>query len=134
VVLCFYFMNPCLPFPKLVNICQTTRKNIKCSISTIHYRKSIMPPLRDRPREVQNHHDASTTPTSFLSLFGLINFLENCYSEGRRPLGRPRRKWEGNIILDPRHMGQRGINWIHLFLDWEQWRDLLNTVINLRIP
>jgi hypothetical protein len=54
--------------------------------------------------------------------------------EGKRPLGRPRRKWEDNIKMDLREIGWGGVNWIDLAQDRDQWRALVNTVMNLRVP
>jgi hypothetical protein len=54
--------------------------------------------------------------------------------EGNRPLGRPRRRWEDNIIMDLREIGWFGMNWIDLAEDRDQWRALVNTVMNLRVP
>jgi hypothetical protein len=54
--------------------------------------------------------------------------------EGRRPLGRPRRRWEDNIKIDLREVGLGGIDWIILAQDKDRWRALVNTVINLRVP
>jgi hypothetical protein len=54
--------------------------------------------------------------------------------EGKRPLGRPRRRWEDNIRMDLREIGINGANWIQLAQDRVQWRAFLNTVKNLRIP
>jgi hypothetical protein len=54
--------------------------------------------------------------------------------EGKRPLGRPRRRWEDNIRMDLREMGWGGMDWIDLAQDRDQWRGLLNTVMNLRLP
>jgi hypothetical protein len=54
--------------------------------------------------------------------------------EGRRPLGRPRHRWVDNIKMDLREIGWDGINWIYLAQDREQWRALVNTVMNLRVP
>jgi hypothetical protein len=53
--------------------------------------------------------------------------------EGKRPLGRPRHRWEDNIKLDLREIGIEGANWIHLAQDRVQWRACLNTVMNLRV-
>jgi hypothetical protein len=47
--------------------------------------------------------------------------------EGKRPPGRPRRRWEVNIGADLREIGWKGVNWIHLAQDMEQWRALMNT-------
>jgi hypothetical protein len=54
--------------------------------------------------------------------------------EGRRPLGRPRSRWEDNIKLDLREIGIDGENWIRLAQDRIQWRAFVNTVMNLRVP
>jgi hypothetical protein len=53
--------------------------------------------------------------------------------EGKRPLGRPRRRWEDNINLDLREIGIDGANWIQLAQDRVQWRACVNTVMNLRV-
>jgi hypothetical protein len=54
--------------------------------------------------------------------------------EGKRPLGRPRRSWEGKIKMDLREIGIGGSNWIRLAQDRVQWWAFVNTVINLRVP
>jgi hypothetical protein len=55
-------------------------------------------------------------------------------SEGKRPLGRPRRRWVNNIKMDLREIGWGGLDWIDLAEDGDQWRALVNTVMNLRVP
>jgi hypothetical protein len=54
--------------------------------------------------------------------------------EGKRPLGRPRRRWEDNIKMYLGEMGIDGANWIRLAQDRVQWRAFVNTVMNLRVP
>jgi hypothetical protein len=54
--------------------------------------------------------------------------------EGKRPLGRPRRRWEDNIKMDLREIGIDGATWIRLALDRVQWRAFVNTMMNLRVP
>jgi hypothetical protein len=54
--------------------------------------------------------------------------------EGRRPLGRPRRRWEDNIKMDLREVGWGGIDWINLAQDRDRWRAVVYTVMNLRVP
>jgi hypothetical protein len=54
--------------------------------------------------------------------------------EGKRTLGRPRRGWMDNIKMDLRGVGWDGGDWIDLAQDREQWRALVNAVINLRVP
>jgi hypothetical protein len=55
-------------------------------------------------------------------------------AEGKRPLGRPRRMWVDNIKMDLREIGLDGMDWINLAQDKDQWRALVNTVMNLRVP
>jgi hypothetical protein len=54
-------------------------------------------------------------------------------SEGKRPRGRRRRRWEDNIRMDLREVGWEDVDWICLAQDRDQWRVLVNTVINLRV-
>jgi hypothetical protein len=54
--------------------------------------------------------------------------------EGKRPLGRPRRRWVDNIQMDLREIGLDGVDWIDMAQDGDQWRALVNTVFNLRVP
>jgi hypothetical protein len=54
--------------------------------------------------------------------------------EGKRPLGRPRRRWVDSIKMDLREIGWDNIDWIDLAQDRDQQKALLNTVINLRVP
>jgi len=57
-----------------------------------------------------------------------------CTSEGKRPLERYRRKWEDNIKMDLRETVWEDVDWIHLTQDRDQWRAVLNTVMNLCVP
>jgi hypothetical protein len=54
--------------------------------------------------------------------------------EGKRPLGRPRRRWVDNIKIEIGEIGWDGRDWIELAQDTDQWRALVNTVMNLRVP
>jgi hypothetical protein len=54
--------------------------------------------------------------------------------EGKRPLGRPRSRWEDNIKMDLREIGWGGVDRIHLAQDRDQWRAFVSAVINLRVP
>jgi hypothetical protein len=54
--------------------------------------------------------------------------------EGKRPLGRPRRRWEDNIKMDLREIGWGGIGWINLAQDRDRWRSPVNVLLNLRVP
>jgi hypothetical protein len=53
--------------------------------------------------------------------------------EGTRPRVRPRRRIENNIRIDLRGIGWEDTDWIHLYQDRDQWRAVVNTVMNLRI-
>jgi hypothetical protein len=53
--------------------------------------------------------------------------------EGKRPLGRPRRRWEDGIRMDLREIGLRGVDWIRLAQDRDRWRDVVSAVMNLRV-
>jgi hypothetical protein len=54
--------------------------------------------------------------------------------DGKRPLGRPRPRWQVNIKMDLREIGWGSMDWIHLVWDRDQWRALMNTAMNFRIP
>jgi hypothetical protein len=53
--------------------------------------------------------------------------------EGKRPLGRPRRRWEDGIRMDLRETGLGGVDWIRLSQDRDRWRAVLSAVMNLRV-
>jgi hypothetical protein len=54
--------------------------------------------------------------------------------EGTRPIGRPRGRWKNNIKMDLREIGWNGVDWIDLTQDSYQWKTLVNTVMNFRVP
>ena len=60
---------------------------------------------------------------------GLVRKLD-----GKRPLGRPRCRWEDNIKMDLQEVGCGGMDWIELAHDRDRWRALVNAVMNLRVP
>ena len=53
---------------------------------------------------------------------------------GKRPLGRPTRRWEDNIRMDLEEIGINAGNWVDSAQDWNYWRVLVNTALNLRVP
>jgi hypothetical protein len=53
---------------------------------------------------------------------------------GKRPLGRPRRRWVDNIWMDLGELGWGGVDWIGLAQDRNRWRALVNSVLNIRVP
>ena len=54
--------------------------------------------------------------------------------EGKKPLGRPRRRWENNIKMNLQEVGCGGMDWIDLAQDRDRWRAIVNAVMNLRVP
>ena len=54
--------------------------------------------------------------------------------EGKKPLGRPRHKWQDNIKMDLEEVRCGGMDWIELAQDRDRWRELVNEVINLWVP
>ena len=53
--------------------------------------------------------------------------------EGKRPLGRPRRRWEDSIKMDVQEVGGGGGDWMELAQERDRWRALVNTVMNFRV-
>ena len=53
---------------------------------------------------------------------------------GKRPLGRPRRRWVDNVRIDLQEVGFGHVDWIGLAQDRDGWRKLVNAVMNLRVP
>jgi hypothetical protein len=54
--------------------------------------------------------------------------------EGKTPLEGPKRRWEDNIRMDIREIGWEGVDWTNLAQYRDQWRVLVNTIMNLRVP
>jgi len=54
--------------------------------------------------------------------------------EGKRPLGRPKHRWEDNIKMEPQEVGCGGMDWIELAQDRDRWWALMNAVMNLQVP
>jgi hypothetical protein len=62
-----------------------------------------------------------------------IFYLLSAVSEGKRPLGRPRRRWEGNIKMDLQEVGRGCGDWTEVARDRDRWRALVNMVVNFRV-
>ena len=56
------------------------------------------------------------------------------WNDGKRPLGRPRRRWEDNIKMDLQEVGGGCEDWMELAQDRDRWRTLVSTMMNLRVP
>jgi hypothetical protein len=86
---------------------------------------------------IRPSHARAYVSVHFLSRF-LYSLFPPSYAinrpKGKRPLGRPRRRWGDDIKMDVREIGINGANWIHLAQDGVQWRASVNTLINLRVP
>jgi hypothetical protein len=66
-------------------------------------------------------------------LYGIFYRVLVGKPEGKKPLGRPRRRWEDNIKIDLQEVGCGGMDWIELAQDRDRWRALVHAVINLRV-
>jgi len=64
---------------------------------------------------------------------GVYRFLVG-KPEGKRPLGRPRHRWEDNIKTDLQEVGCGGMDWMEVAQDRDRWRALVNVLMNLRVP
>jgi len=65
---------------------------------------------------------------------GVYRVLVGKPEEGKRPLGRPSRRWEDNIKMDIQEVGCESMDWIELVQDRERWRALVCTVMNFQVP
>ena len=81
-------------------------------------------------------------PAIFRSLVGQCGSPGSCKIQiqfnliliGKRPLGRPRRRWEDNIRMDLEEIGINAGNWVDSAQDRDYWRALVNAALNLRVP
>jgi hypothetical protein len=95
--------------------------------------------LRDQLQEAESRRDALEREVR-IYVFCYISLLSHACNilvgrpEGRRPLGRPRRRWEDNIKMNLREIGFGDVDWIHWAQDRDRWRALVNTVMNLQVP
>ena len=69
-----------------------------------------------------------------LSHYCVIKLHSYIQEQGKRPLGRPRRRWEDNIKMDLQEVGCGDMDWIELAQGRDRWGALVNAVMNLRVP
>jgi hypothetical protein len=79
---------------------------------------------------VNKIHDSFTAKLNFITRSEIVVFNIPCIL----CLGRPRRRWEGNIKMDLQEIGFGSMDWIELVQDTDRWRALVNAVMNLRVP
>jgi hypothetical protein len=94
-------------------------------LSTIPFRIFYLPGSYVKPN-IKKHKTIFIPVVSYNILVGR--------AEGRRPLGRPRHRWEDNIKMDLREIGFEDVDWIQLAQDRGRWQALVNTVMNLWVP
>jgi hypothetical protein len=125
-------------------------------VKTLVYARRIFGPKRDEMtgewRKLHNEelHDLYSSPSIIrvtksgrMRLVGHVAQMRekrNAYRllvgkpEGKRPLGRPRRRWVNNIRMDLAEVGWGDVDWIDLAQDRDRWRALVNSVLKLRVP
>jgi hypothetical protein len=89
----------------------------------------------------EEHHDLYSLPSIITIIKSRrMRWEGNAYRllvgkpEGKRPLGRPTRRWVDNIRMDLVEVGWGDVDWIGLAQDRDMWRALVNSVLNLRVP
>jgi hypothetical protein len=101
---------------------------------------------RIRNEELYNLHSSphirviKSRKMRWAALVARIGDIRNSYHifvskpEGKRLVGRPKHRWVDNIRMDIREIVWKVVDWMHLAQDRDQWRVLVNTVMNLRVP
>jgi hypothetical protein len=111
----------------LLNKAKMVKNNPACELQGLYSSPSIVRVIKARRMRWAGH------VACMAEVRGAYNILVG-RPEGRRPLGRPRRRWEDNIKMDLREIGFGNVDWIHWAQDRDKWRALVNTVMNLRVP
>jgi hypothetical protein len=103
---------------------QCKKENILSSVDRIKYIENYKPRSVRLTGHVALTREKMNRPT-YRAVVGK--------NEGKRPLGRPRRRWEDDIEIDLREIGWGGMDWIDLAQDRDEWRAVVNTVMKLRV-
>jgi hypothetical protein len=93
--------------------------------------------ILDKPHyrfSLPEKYPTTTSDFHIVTMFVIFNMIFVGRPEGRRPLGRPRHRWEDNIKMDLQQMGWGGMDWIDMAQDRDRWRALVRAVMNLRVP
>jgi hypothetical protein len=102
--------------------------------------RRIFGPKRDevtggwRKLYTEELHNLYSSPSIIRTIKGNAYRILVGKPEGKRPLGRQRRRWVVNIKMHLTEIGWDGMNWIDVAQDRDQWEALVNTVLNLRVP
>jgi hypothetical protein len=130
----------------------TLRKEHRLRVFVNRVLRKICGPKRDEVRKLHNEelHNLYCSPSiiriiksrrmNWTGHVARTGGKRNAYRilvrkvEGKRPLGRPSRRWKDNMRMDHREVGWDGMDLIDLAQDRDQWRALVNTVMNLRVP
>ncbi|KAJ4435739.1 hypothetical protein ANN_18356 [Periplaneta americana] len=96
-----------------------------------------MPPLQQKSRVlhvVTDNKQRTTQKARHIFFNSKANRVLVGRPEGKRPLGRPRRRWEDNIKMDLREVGYDDRDWLNLAQDRDRWRAYVRAAMNLRVP
>ena len=111
-------------------------------MTSYHYspRRTPLPsPTADpAPEALLTRTEFPTLSSQCIATIGMFEATRLCFllgkPEGKRPLGRPRRRWEDNIKMELQEVGCGGMDWMGLAQDRDRWRALVNAVMILRVP